>query len=180
MSQVSQIVRLVVVFCLSLSVFSRSSESAYAQDPTVPSPQILERLQQPSEPVAVPQALAPMTEKEEPLPIVKLKAMVMRDPDNGIALVEMNGRRTRLRLSRVPTNRTESNGVLQNAEKISEEMSEEGADKTSVAGQEQAAAPGVDEDTLAGIAIHGTMYFVESFSPRSILLNGRGHKLLVQ
>jgi len=157
-------VRLVVVMCLSLWVISPSRKSAFAQDPTVPSPQILERLQQPSEPIVMQRAMLPLSEKAEPLPIVKLKAIVMRDPDNGIALVEMNGRRTRLRLSRESTSRTEADSVAQVTKEV----------------QEQAAATEQKDDPLAGITIQGTTYFVESFSPRSILLNSRGQKLLIQ
>ncbi len=73
--------------------------AAFAQDPTVPSSQILERLgrEQPHSAVASPSAMI----KERPTPPeLKLKAVVMTDSDHGIALIEVDGRRIRIRLSR--------------------------------------------------------------------------------
>ncbi len=137
-------VRLAVAIGLSLWSIASNCGRAAAQDPTVPSPQILERLKQPSEPVVSQRVVIPVIEKAEPLPIIKLKAMVLNDPDNGMALVEINGQRTRLNLSR-------SSASTETASNLS-----------------------------SGISIQGTTYFVESFSPRSILLNGRGQKLLIQ
>lgn len=73
--------------------------ATFAQDPTVPSAQILERLgrEQPTSLVALPST--PIQERKEP-PLLKLKAIVMTDSDHGTALIEVDGRRVRLRLSR--------------------------------------------------------------------------------
>jgi hypothetical protein len=68
-----------------------------AQDPTVPSAQILERLGG-EQPRAV--ALPATQERQAPLEL-KLKAIVMSDSDHGTALIEVEGRRIRLRLSRL-------------------------------------------------------------------------------
>lgn len=68
----------------------------FAQDPTVPSTQILERLG--GEQVST--VASPATQERQTPPILKLKAMVMTDSDHGTALIEVEGRRIRLRLSR--------------------------------------------------------------------------------
>ena len=118
-----------------------ASKTAGAQDPTIPSPQILERLQSNT---VLPQASLPRQNPiEQPaVPVIKLKAIVMRDENTGTALLEINGRKVRLPLVRNSP--------------------------------EQVAAP-----ELAGIEIQGTLYSVEDFSSRSILLSGSGRKLLV-
>ncbi len=74
---------------------------SFAQDPTVPSAQILERLyrDQPAPIAALPSASPVVQERLSP-PVLKLKAMVMTDSDHGTALIEVEGRRVRLRLAR--------------------------------------------------------------------------------
>ena len=73
--------------------------SGFAQDPTVPSAKMLERLHREPTPIAaVP--ISPLVQERWPPPVLKLKAMVMTDRDHGTALVEVDGRRIRLRLAR--------------------------------------------------------------------------------
>lgn len=74
---------------------------SFAQDPTVPSAQILERLyrDQPA-PIAALPSTSPVVQERLSPPVLKLKAMVMTDSDHGTALIEVEGRRVRLRLSR--------------------------------------------------------------------------------
>ncbi len=74
---------------------------SFAQDPTVPSAQILERLyrDQPAPIEALPSTSPVVQERLSP-PVLKLKAMVMTDSDHGTALIEVEGRRVRLRLAR--------------------------------------------------------------------------------
>lgn len=74
------------------------------QDPTVPSSQILERLQQ--HPATVgPSTSSPPDQARSVPPSLKLKAVVMADSEHGIALIEVDGRRVRLRLSPATTER---------------------------------------------------------------------------
>lgn len=126
------------ILCLAISVLGSTT---LAQDPTVPSSQILERLNSRT-PTQLPgRTPEPATELVD-LPTIKLKAIVMNDRDSGTALVEINGRRLRLSLKRNSP--------------------------------EQINAP-----ELSGIEISGTVYRVEDFTSRSILLNGQGRRLLV-
>ena len=86
--------RLLICFIVAMNC-----NATFAQDPTVPSAQILERLGrgQPTSLVALPSTS--IQERQTP-PVLKLKAMVMTDSDHGTALIEVEGRRLRLRLSR--------------------------------------------------------------------------------
>ena len=123
-----------------------------AQDPTVPSAQILERLQReqpaPTTPIAA-LPTSPLVQERLLPPVLKLKAMVMTDSDHGTALIEVDGRRVRLRLAR-PS---------------SEQLA---VPESSVA---------ID---LEGVVIQGSTYHVQSFSAGSILLTDRSQTLLVQ
>lgn len=76
------------------------SNVTFAQDPTVPSAQILERLQQDRSSTIVAPPDSPPTQGKLPQPSLKLRAVVMSDSDHGAALIEVDGRRLRLRLSR--------------------------------------------------------------------------------
>ena len=69
-----------------------------AQDPTIPSPALLERLQ-----------AAPLVVRSEsrPLPAIKLKSLVMRDSDHGTAIVESDGSRFQLNLDRAQLRQTD-------------------------------------------------------------------------
>lgn len=165
-------IRQSMILCFSCCAISLCVQVARAQDPTVPSQQILDRLQQPSDPVAAQRTILPAHEKAEPPPVIKLKAMVMRDPDNGIALIEFDGRRTRLRLSRSSPTKPHATA--------SATTQGESSELTPVVGKEQSTAPEAKDEHPSGIVIHGTTYSVESFTPRSILLNSRGQKLLIQ
>jgi hypothetical protein len=76
--------------------------SVCAQDPTVPSAQILERLhsdpREPPAPISLPR---PAMQAEPALPpVIKLRAMVLSDSDHGTALLDIDGRHVRLKLSR--------------------------------------------------------------------------------
>ncbi len=71
--------------------------TGFAQDPTVPSAQILAKLGGESVTSSVLPASA--QERQSP-PVLKLRALVMTDGDHGTALIEVEGRRIRLQLSR--------------------------------------------------------------------------------
>lgn len=71
------------------------------QDPTVPSPAIAERMSQQV-------ALQPRAEFK-PIPVVKLRAMVMGDRDHGTAIVEADGQRLQIRLDRTILKTTDPN-----------------------------------------------------------------------
>jgi len=66
--------------------------SAHGQDPTVPSQAILDRVTGDSAEVVVGQL--------KPLPAIELRAMVMRNPHQGSAIIESDGQRRRLNLDR--------------------------------------------------------------------------------
>ncbi len=121
-----------------------------AQDPTVPSAKILERLGrgQPASVVASP-SVSPSAQIQLPPPMLKLKAVVMTDSDHGVALIEVDSRRLRLRLSRPATEQA-------NASEASTQAS------------------------LDDVVIQGSTYHVQSFSARSILLSNSIQTLLVQ
>lgn len=72
-----------------------TSSTAWAQDPTLPSKAILDRIK--SEPMA--STVVTAAEPWVPAKLV-LKAMVMRDVDHGTALIEAEGRMYRLTLDR--------------------------------------------------------------------------------
>ena len=81
------------MICAFIAVICNAT---FAQDPTVPSAQILERLGgEQASAVAL-----PATQERQAPPVLKLKAIVMTDSDHGAALIEVEGRRIRLRLSR--------------------------------------------------------------------------------
>ena len=122
----------------------------HAQDPTVPSAQILERLhhEQPTPVVRLP-FTNPLVQEQLALPVLKLKALVLADSDHGTALIEVEGRRIRLRLVRPATD------------------------------QLAAPLPATSQD-LDGVVIQNSTYHVQSFSSRSILLSNDSHTLLVQ
>ena len=134
--------------CIVGLVVSTNNSGLYAQDPTKPSSQILERLHS-----GVPEAVATNTERRT-MPTIKIKAIVMRDKDNGIALLDINGRKVRLNLERSALPQTLA------SDQISEAV--------------QPTSP------LGGLEIEGVFYRVEEFTPHSILLNAQGHKLLVK
>lgn len=81
----------IFVFVLALV----TSSTALAQDPTLPSKAILDRIK--SEPMA--STVVTTAEPWVPAKVV-LKAMVMRDVDHGTALIEAEGRMYRLTLDR--------------------------------------------------------------------------------
>ena len=122
----------------------------FAQDPTVPSAQILERLKlEKTAPVAALLSTEPAVREPLALPVLKLKAVVMTDRDHGTALIEVDGRRVRLRLSREATKQLST--------------------------PESSAEIGLD-----GVVIQGSTYHVQTFSARSILLTNDSQTLLVQ
>ena len=123
---------------------------SFAQDPTVPSDQILERLyrDQPG-PVAALPTTSPVAQDRLPPPVLKLKAMVMTDSDHGTALIEVEGRRVRLRLARPATDQLAA---------------------------PEPSAPSV----LDGVVIQGLTYHVQGFSARSVLLTNHSQTLLIQ
>lgn len=121
-----------------------------AQDPTVPSSKILERLQHEQRiPLVAMPATGPLNEVRAAAPELKLKAMVLTDSDHGTALIEVDGRRVRLQLSR-PTHEQ------MNAPESSSQIG------------------------INGVVIQGSTYHVQSFSARSILLTNGTQTLLVQ
>ena len=122
----------------------------HAQDPTVPSAQILERLhhEQPTPVVTLP-FTNPFVQEQLALPVLKLKALVMADSDHGTALIEVEGRRVRLRLARLATDQLAA---------------------------PEPSAPSV----LDGVVIQGLTYHVQGFSARSVLLTNHSQTLLIQ
>jgi hypothetical protein len=87
-------------------------DCVFAQDPTVPSAQILERLQAGQTTPAVTLHTSRPTAEERLPPVLKLKAMVMTDSDHGTALIEVDGRRVRVRLSRSTTDKSEASSEI--------------------------------------------------------------------
>ena len=136
-------------FMISLLVVTLGNFS-FAQDPTVPSAQILERIyrDQPAAIAALPSTSPVVQERLSP-PVLKLKAMVMIDSDHGTALIEVDGRRIRLRLAR-PAN-------------------------DQLAAPEPSAPNAFD-----GVVIQGLTYHVQDFSARSVLLTNHSQTLLIQ
>lgn len=126
--------------------------AAIAQDPTVPSPQILERLGNgPSKSVAT--STTELIQERAAPPVVKLKAVVMTDSDQGTAMIEVDGRRLLLRLSRTAAAQTAA----------------------------QTAAPeSSSQPTTDGVVIQGSTYYVRSFSARSVVLSNDSQTLTAQ
>ncbi len=96
------IARALVVVVVALSLIC----DARGQDPTVPSPKIIERLRESTTtPAATRQASAEV--KPQPSKIsIRLKAIVLADPDHGSAILEVEGRRLSLQLDRLHLNQT--------------------------------------------------------------------------
>ena len=145
---VARLTRLLGSFCIVGTVVSTNSSGLYAQDPTKPSSQILERLHS-----GAPETVTTTTERRT-MPTIKIKAIVMRNENNGIALLDINGRKVRLQLER------------------------SAPPQASVPDQPSEAVQ--PTNPLGGLEIEGVFYRVEEFTPHSILLNAQGHKLLVK
>lgn len=77
---------------LLILVFLFSASFIYAQDPTVPSAALLERLNVSSD-------VSRLVETR-PIPVFKLRSMVMRDPNHGSAIIEAGKHRYRISLNR--------------------------------------------------------------------------------
>lgn len=116
---------------------------AHGQDPTVPSQAILDRL--PSN-----TAVAARVESR-PLPVVQLRALVMRNTDRGTAMIEVDGQLRFLRLDRamLPATRPGSETKLES------------------------------NGLASSVQLSGAVYTVEDFTERTIVLSDGLHRILV-
>ena len=87
--------------CCLLANLSTAQEPDEHRDPTVPSPEILQRLHQPSaEPLVEESAAAVPQTDIAPLPKILVKAIVLTDAHHGVAMLECAGQKLIVRLSR--------------------------------------------------------------------------------
>ena len=122
------------------------------RDPTVPSPEILERLKQERAPVAVidtPQGTPQIA--IAPLPKIVVKAIVLVDADHGVAMLDCSGRKLIVRLARESLDAAVEH------------------DPNAATGQR-----------LNGFTADGFTFRVAEFSDQSLLLKAGDRSLLVQ
>jgi hypothetical protein len=129
---------------LCLAVVGLTSLVAMGQDPTVPSQAILEKLKKENSSVT--------NEVARSSPKMKLKAIVMIDRDHGVATIEADGQRFRVRLERSSESELKSRTV---------------------------AAPNATR-VVEAVQIGGVQYTVEDFSTRTIVLTDGVRRVLVQ